>query len=137
MRKTPRRRTILHLSQIFLTLGRTFMAVSGSLSELLDDLGSIRIPGRKFDPDAATADQPDHDVSQARCHSGEHLTPVRKSHSEESAREHLFDRSDSRFLRSCLRLLGEPERFEHAGGDDFGLPHSVDAAQKAEPFVVR
>jgi hypothetical protein len=106
------------------------------LSELLDDLGSIRIPGRELDPDARTADQPDHHVSQARCHSGEHLTPVGKSHAEESAREHLFDRSDSRFLRSCLRLRREPERFEHAGGDDFRLSHSVDPAQKAELFVV-
>ena len=135
MRKTPRRRTILHLSQIFLTLGRTFMAFLARL-ELLDDLGSIRIPGRELDPDAATADQPDDDVSQARCHSGEHLAPVGKSHAEESAREHLFDRSDSRFLRTCLQLRREPERFEHAGGDDFGISHSVDPAQKAELFVV-
>src|SRR5262245_40036189 len=78
-----------------------------ALLELLDDLGSTRIPGRELDPDAATADQPDHDVSQARCHSGEHPTPVRKSHTEESAREHLFDRSDSRFFRSCLQLRRE------------------------------
>lgn len=111
------------------------MGVPRSL-ELLDDLGSTRIPGRELDPDAATADQPDHDVSQARCHPGEHLTPVRKSHTEESAWEHLFDRSDSRFFRSCLRLRREPERFEHAGGDDFGTSHSVDPAQEAELFVM-
>ena len=135
MRKTPRRRTILHLSQIFLTLGRTFMGFL-ALLELLDDLGSTRIPGRELDPDAATADQPDHHASQARCHPGEHLTPVRKSHTEESARQHLFDRSDSRFLRSCLQLRREPERFEHAGGDDFGISHTVHPAQKSELFVV-
>ena len=96
--------------------------------ELLDDLGSTRIPRRQLDSDFGTADQPDHDVSQARCHSREHLPPVGESHSEESAREHHFDRSDSRFLRSCLQLRREPERFEHAGGDDFGISHSVDPA---------
>ena len=88
----------MHLSQVFLTLGLTFMFVS-FVSKLLDDLGSMRIPGRHFHSNAGAADQPNHYVSQARGHSGEHHVPAIQSHPEESAREHLFDRSDSRFLR--------------------------------------
>ena len=70
MRKTPRRFTILHFSQIFLTLGRTFM---GLLSKRVDDLTAVGIELGKFDADSGSADQP-HDCV-AECGSNSRANP--------------------------------------------------------------
>jgi hypothetical protein len=53
----------LHLSQIFLTLGRTFMGLSFG-SELLQNLGSARVDGGDSDVDPVSFDEADDAVSR-------------------------------------------------------------------------
>jgi hypothetical protein len=60
-RTTPFRLMTLHFSQIFLTLGRTFMTKP---LELLGDLTSIGIVGRELQLDAIADDESDGLVSK-------------------------------------------------------------------------
>ena len=62
-RTTPLRRMTLHFSQIFLTLGRTFMRVSLSL-ELLSDAAAGGVLLENGDEDFVAFDQPDDAVAR-------------------------------------------------------------------------
>jgi hypothetical protein len=71
-RKTPRRLTILHLSQIFLTLGLTFMTASN----LLDDLSALGVELGELHGDSGSADQANYLVAQARGEPGSNQASV-------------------------------------------------------------
>ena len=58
--RTPRRFTILHFSQIFLTLGRTFMVLP---LKLLDDLSAARVELGELDENSVSGEQSDDSVS--------------------------------------------------------------------------
>ena len=60
-RTTPFRLMTLHFSQIFLTLGRTFMT---DLLELFADLTAIRVECRELQLDAIADDESDGLVSK-------------------------------------------------------------------------
>ena len=118
----------LHLSQIFLTLGRTFMAGSWFRdSKLLDDVTSTGISRRAFDLHLAAFDESHHGVSRPGCHRGQNFGSVGQAHSVERARKHFFDRSKLAIRRSASVSRREPERTEHAGGYFCRLSHSVDS----------
>jgi hypothetical protein len=97
MRSTPRRFTILHFSQIFLTLGRTFIAASNRV----DDLAAVWIELGKLHADSGSADQSDDCVTEGGCDTRSNPSTIVEAHSEKSTGQNLFDdASCDIFLRS-------------------------------------
>ena len=82
MRSTPRRFTILHFSQIFLTLGRTFMTASNRLGGLT----AVWIELGKFDADSGSADQPYDCVAEGGCYSRANLATIVEANTKHRAR---------------------------------------------------
>ena len=82
MRKTPRRFTILHFSQIFLTLGRTFIAASNRVG----DLAAVRIEIGKFDADSGPTNQPDDCVAEGGRNARANLATIVETNQEQGAR---------------------------------------------------
>jgi hypothetical protein len=82
IRKTPRRFTILHFSQIFLTLGLTFIAASNRF----DDLTAVRIELGKLHADSGSADEPDDCVPEGRGNAGADLSTIVEADPKQSAR---------------------------------------------------
>lgn len=96
MRSTPRRFTILHFSQIFLTLGRTFIAASNRFG----NLAAVGIELGKFDADSGTADQPDDCVAESGSDSRANPSTIVEAYPKHCARKYLFDDAGfSLFLR--------------------------------------
>jgi hypothetical protein len=96
MRSTPRRFTILHFSQIFLTLGRTFIAASNRFG----NLAAAGIELGKFDADSGTADQPDDCVAECGSDSRANPSTIVEAYPKHCARKYLFDDAGfSLFLR--------------------------------------
>jgi hypothetical protein len=82
MRKTPRRFTILHFSQIFLTLGRTFIAASNRI----DDLTAVRIELGKLHADSGPTNQPDDCVAESGGDARADPATIVEAHPKQSAR---------------------------------------------------
>src|SRR5688572_24552307 len=96
MRSTPRRFTILHFSQIFLTLGRTFIAASNRIG----DLAAVWIELGEFDAGSGTADQSDDCVAESGRDPRTNLATIVEADPKHCARKNLFDdASFNLFLR--------------------------------------
>src|SRR6185503_19716504 len=96
MGTTPRRRTTLHLSQIFFTLGRTFIARLSSigLGRLLvpvRDASPRRIVGGYLDRHAVARQNLDVILAHAAADGREHAKPIVRLHAEHGIRQRLLD----------------------------------------------
>src|SRR6478752_2241746 len=92
----PWRRITLHLSQIFLTLGLTFMAsaLSGSVGCLLvavDDPTSRKVVRRELHHDAVLGEDLDVVLAHLAADVGKDLVPVAQLDPEHRVRESLDD----------------------------------------------
>src|SRR5580698_1521606 len=93
IRTTPLRRTTLHLSQTFLTLGRTFM--THSLVPVRDSPAG-GIVGADFDRDAIAGEDPDVELAHSAADRRQHHEAVVGLHTEHGVRQ--------RFLYGAIEL---------------------------------
>src|SRR5580658_6542171 len=87
-RTTPFRRTILHLSQIFLTLGRTFISLS--LVSVRDSTAA-RVVRAHLYGDPVTRQDPDVKLAHPPADGGEDDEPVVALDAEHRIRQRLLD----------------------------------------------
>src|ERR1019366_6113107 len=92
IRTTPLRRTTLHLSQIFLTLGRTFMTLSRLCSLVaIRDSPAARVVGAHFDGDAVTREDADVKLPHPSADRRQHDQPVVAFDAEHRVRQRLLN----------------------------------------------
>src|SRR3954471_18096597 len=111
----PWRRITLHLSQIGLTLGLTFMSALSSLRAAVallvavDDPTSREVVRRELHHDPVLREDPDVVLAHLAADVGENLVPVAQLHTEHRVGEGLHDGAldlDHAFLlRHVLRNL--------------------------------
>jgi len=98
-RTTPRRRITLHFSQIFLTLGRTFMTRCSL--KLLGDSCSVWIVLSEDEDDGVSGEQSDDALARLGVHARSHGPTVFETDSIHRLWKDLVD--DSVLLRSLIR----------------------------------
>src|SRR3990170_822431 len=110
----PCRRITLHLSQIFLTLGLTFMGMfSASGREIgwslvaVDDASAVEVVRAELHHHAVLGEDPDVVLAHLPADVGEDLVAVGQLHAEERVRQSLdhgaLDLDDPVLLRHVLR----------------------------------
>src|SRR5215471_11558903 len=87
IRTTPLRRTTLHLSQIFLTLGRTFIC----LLMAVGDAAATWVVRAHFDSHAVTGQNPNIKLPHTSADCSEHDQPVVTLHTKHRVRQRLLD----------------------------------------------
>src|SRR3954468_1163000 len=112
----PWRRMTLHLSQIGLTLGLTFTAVSSLLwlscwdrsLVAVDDATPGEVVGRQLHDNAVLGEDADVVLAHLAADVGQHLVPVAQFHPEHRIGQGLddpaFDLDGAVFLRHILRI---------------------------------
>src|SRR5271165_1077282 len=88
IRTTPLRRTTLHLSQTFLTLGRTFIVCS---LVSVRDSAPARVVGAHFDGDSVTGENADVKLPHPAADGRQHHQPVVALDAEHRVRQRLLD----------------------------------------------
>src|SRR6476659_4461794 len=105
----PWRRITLHLSQIFLTLGLTFIAGLGPLLVAVDDPTPGEVVRRELHHHAVLGEDPDVVLAHLAADVRENLVPVAQLHAEHRIGEGLhngaLDLDHAFFLRHVLRNL--------------------------------
>src|SRR5690606_16712260 len=94
-RRTPLRRTTLHFSQIFLTLGRTFM---GPASKLLDDFSAVWVVPGELHHHLAPREEPHDRVPKSGRGARAHHSARREPHPKERVRQRFLDDTCAGFV---------------------------------------
>src|SRR5260221_387606 len=90
IRTTPLRRTTLHLSQIFLTLGRTFMAYARSLVSV-GDSPAARIVGAHLDGHSVSRQDANVKLTHSSTYRRQNDEAIVALDTEHRVRERLLD----------------------------------------------